>query len=60
MLQEGYSLWSVVGSGSTAAVKPGSPCSLSAVGISTTSATLRWQPPSNDGGSPVTAYQVRQ
>lgn len=56
---EGYSLWSHVASATTAATVPASPIGLTVIGMSRTSASLRWQPPVSDGGSPVTGYQVQ-
>lgn len=56
---EGYSLWSHVASATTAATVPACPAGLAVIGVTRTSASLTWQPPSSDGGSPVTAYQVQ-
>lgn len=56
---EGYSMWSHVAAATTAATVPGSPMGLTVIGFSRNSASLTWQPPHSDGGSPVTDYQVQ-
>jgi len=37
---------------------PGPPSGVKATGVAQTSATIQWSPPSSDGGSPITKYQV--
>jgi hypothetical protein len=62
---EGKSMWSAPAAAKTAAVPPGSPTGTTVVaptkpgGTVRNSATLSWCTPRNDGGSPVTRYEVR-
>jgi len=39
-------------------ILPGAPNSISAITISATEIDLGWQPPLNDGGSPITDYEI--
>ena len=42
------------------AEKPTAPESLSATDVSETTASLKWQPPSSDGGLPIKTYTVER
>ncbi|ELT96019.1 hypothetical protein CAPTEDRAFT_139754, partial [Capitella teleta] len=39
---------------------PNAPQDLSAKDVTTTSCTLTWEPPENDGGSPITGYHIER
>lgn len=54
----GGSPWSEVLEVVTASAAPGAPASLTATAISSSSIQLSWQPPAEDHGAPVTAYQL--
>jgi hypothetical protein len=53
----GYSAWSPVASKKTLNV-PGAPSKPTLSGISPTSVTVSWTAPADNGGSPITGYQV--
>lgn len=59
-LQEGRSQWSAIYSITTAATLPTCPVGLKLGQITRTAVSLSWSPPSQDGGSPVTDYEVGQ
>ena len=43
-----------------AATAPGAPTSLFTSNVSSSGATINWSPPSSDGGSPITRYEVNR
>ncbi len=58
--KEGFSDGIDTPSGTTTdeATRPGNPTSLSATGTGPTTISLSWGPPTDDGGSPITLYEI--